>query len=239
MPIYKGSQKQKDFYKNGQYEGKIYKGSTLVFQGAYSPEEVVFESSTAGTYSVNLEKAGIYEITCVGGGGAAAMRGVYDDKGYGWSGGSGGAFVGTFSLTRGTRTVVVAKANNNTIAQTSNSQTSNPTDTAIYNSSVSGIVSVGGGGSGYYNPSAVGSAGAVPTLSITPRSTTVNRAGNVGVSGSGGVGGDAGVTVAGGASVYGGYGNGQGCVVSEYANKRSWINGTGGYVKIIYKGSRN
>lgn len=220
------------------YIDKVYKGSTLVYQGAYKANQVVFEKSTAGTYSVNLEKAGLYEITVVGGGGAAAMRGVYDDKGYGWTGGSGGAFVGTFVLERGTRTVVVGKANNNTTAQSGNSQTLNPTDTNTYPSSVSGVVSVGGGGSGHYNSSYVGAAGAAATLTMTPVSTTLNTAGNAGNSGSGGKGGGAGATINGGASVYNGYGKGQGCVVSEYANKRSWINGTAGYVKIVYKGRR-
>lgn len=220
------------------YIDKVYKGSTLVYQGAYKANQVVFEKSTAGTYSVNLEKAGLYEITVVGGGGAAAMRGVYDDKGYGWTGGSGGAFVGTFVLERGTRTVVVGKANNNTTAQSGNSQTLNPTDTKTYGSSVSGVVSVGGGGSGHYNSSYVGAAGAAATLTITPTSTTLNKAGNAGVSGSGGKGGGAGATINGGASVYNGYGKGQGCVTSEYAAKRSWINGTAGYVKIVYKGRR-
>lgn len=221
-----------------QYIDKVYKGSTLVYQGAYTANQVVFEKSTAGTYSVNLAKAGLYEITVVGGGGAAAMRGVYDDKGYGWTGGSGGAFVGTFVLERGTRTVVVGKANNNTTAQSGNTQTLNPTDTKTYGSSVSGVVSVGGGGSGHYSSNYVGAAGAAATLTITPTTTTVNKAGNAGNSGSGGSGGGNGATINGGASVYNGYGKGQGCVVSEYATKRSWINGTAGYVKIVYKGRR-
>lgn len=220
------------------YIDKVYKGSTLVYQGAYKANQVVFEKATAGTYSVNLEKAGLYEITVVGGGGAAAMRGQYDDKGYGWTGGSGGAFVGTFVLERGTRTVVVGKANNNTTAQSGNTQTLNPTDTRTYPSSVSGVVSVGGGGSGHYSSNYVGAAGAAANLTMTPTSTTLNKAGNAGVSGSGGKGGGAGATINGGASVYNGYGKGQGCVVSEYAAKRSWINGTGGYVKIVYKGRR-
>lgn len=239
MPIYKGSQKIKDIVIAGRHIDKVYKGSTLVYQGAYKANQVVFEKSTAGTYSVNLEKAGLYEITVVGGGGAAAMLGVYDDRGYGWAGGSGGAFVGTFVLERGTRTVVVGKANNNTTAQTANSQTSNPTDTKTYGSSVSGVVSVGGGGSGHYNSNYVGAAGSAPTFTIQPTSTTLNRAGNAGASGSGGKGSAAPATINGGASVYNGYGKGQGCKTSEYASNRSWINGTGGYVKIVYKGSRN
>lgn len=238
MPIYLGNKKIKDIRINNQYIDKVYKGSTLVYHGAYTTNQTVFEKTAAGTYSVKLEKTGLYEITVVGGGGAAAMRGVYDDKGYGWSGGSGGAFVGTFVLERGTYSAVVGKANNNTTAQSGNSQTLNPTDTKTYGSSVSGVVSVGGGGSGHYNSSYVGAAGAAATLSKTPVSTTLNSAGKPGNSGSGGKGSAAAKQVDGGASVYNGYGKGQGCKTSEYASKRSWINGTAGYVKIVYKGRR-
>jgi hypothetical protein len=216
----------------------IYKGSTLVYNKNYE-SSTIFESSTGGTYSVQIPATGVYEITVVGGGGAAAMRGVYDDKGYGWSGGSGGAFVGSILIPKGTYTVTVGKANNNTTAQSGNSQTLNPTDTGTYGSSIAGVVSVGGGGSGHYNSSYVGAAGAAPTFTIQPLASVVNQAGNAGASGSGGKGSAAAAVINGGGSVWGGYGKGQGCATSEYASKRYWINGTSGYVKIVYKGSGN
>lgn len=194
--------------------------------------ETIFESSTGGSYSVNIPAQGRYEITCVGGGGAAAMRGVYDDKGYGWGGGSGGAFKGIFELNAGSYTVVVGSANNNTTAQSGNTQTLNPTDTTTHDSYVQGVVTCGGGGSGHYNTSYVGEAGAAPTFSIMPESTTINSAGNAGLYNSGGKGSAAAAVCAGGASVYLDYGRGQGCRTSEYASKRSWINGTNGYVRI-------
>lgn len=197
-----------------------------------SAPETIFESSTGGSYTVNLEATGNYEITCVGGGGAAAMRGVYDDKGYGWGGGSGGAFKGIFELNAGSYTVVVGSANNNTTAQSGNTQTLNPTDTTTHDSYVQGVVTCGGGGSGHYNTNYVGAAGAAPVFSIMPESTTINSAGNAGLYNSGGKGSAAAATCAGGASVYLEYGRGQGCRTSEYASKRSWINGTNGYVRI-------
>jgi hypothetical protein len=191
----------------------------------------LLDTSTAGTYSVKVPTDTVARITLVGGGGAAAMRGVYDDRGYGWGGGSGGAFSGTFNLTAGTYSVTVGSANNNTTSQTSNSQTSNPTDTSTHDSYVTGVVRVGGGGSGHYNTSYVGAAGASATFTIQPLTTTLNKTGNAGASGSGGKGSAAAATINGGASVFSWYGKGQGCKTSEYSSKRSWINGSNGYVK--------
>lgn len=194
--------------------------------------ETVFESSTGGSYTVNLEATGKYEITCVGGGGAAAMRGVYDDKGYGWGGGSGGVYKGIFNLAAGSYNVIVGAANNNTKAQSGNTQTLNPSDTTTHDSSISGVLTCGGGGAAHYNTSYVGAAGAAPVFYIMPESTTLNSAGRAGSYNSGGKGSAAAATCAGGASVYLDYGRGQGCKTSEYAAKRSWINGTNGYVRI-------
>ena len=198
----------------------------------FGNNSILFENSTPGTYTVNIPFTGDYEVTCVGAGGPAAMRGVYDDKGYGWGGGSGGAFKGVFTLAAGSYTVVVGSANNNTTAQSGNTQTLNPSDTTTHDSSIDGVVVCGGGGAGHYNTNYVGAAGAAPVLSLVPVSTVLNTAGNVGVYNSGGKGSAAAAVCAGGTSVYLDYGRGQGCKTSEYAAKRSWINGTNGYVRI-------
>lgn len=201
--------------------------------GSVEAEEsttVVFESDVAGDHSISLE-AGTYKVTATGAGGPAAMKGVYDDRGYLWTGGGGAAFIGTFNLTGGVYTITVGKIVNNTTAQTSNTQTSNPTDTTIYNTVISNVVTVGSGGPALAD-NYVGAGGVAPTLSATPLTTILNQAGNSGVSGSGGKGSSANYTANGGASLYKGYGIGQGGSVSEYASKRYWIDGTGGYVKI-------
>lgn len=174
--------------------------------------------------------SGDYRITLVGGGGAAAMKGVYDDKGYAWSGGSGGVFDGIITIPNGTYNVNIGRANNNTTAQSGNSQTLNPSDTSLHNSSITGVLTVGGGGSG--TTSGVGAAGEAPTFTIRPKTTILSRAGNAGVYVTGGKGGAAAAIAEGGASVYNGYGKGQGAATSEYANKRYWINGSGGFVQV-------
>ena len=192
----------------------------------------IFETEVGGTYTVSIPPAEKCRITLVGGGGAAAIRGVYDDKGYGWGGGSGGAMVAEFVVPPGDYEVVVGTANNNAQSQGGNSTTRNPLDATTHDSYITGIARVGGGGSGHYNPSYVGAAGAAPTYEIEPLTVMLASEGNVGKYNSGGKGSAGAATCAGGASVYWGYGTGQGCKTSEYANKRSWINGSAGFCRI-------
>lgn len=206
----------------------------LLWGCPYTEGQVVYESTTAGTEVFKLGATGIYKIECVGGSGAAAMRGVYDDRGYGWTGGSGGAFVGTMVMTKGKYDITVGKANTNTKGQGGNSNTMNPDDLTLYPSIISGILECGGGGSGHYNSSYVGAAGAAPIFYKDPLTIELNTAGNAGAYGSGGKGSGANWTHQGGASVYEGYGKGQGCSTSEYASRRYWIAGTGGIVRITY-----
>ncbi len=210
----------------------LWKNKLLPRIEPYDKAQTIFETSIANTYNLNIEVSGVYEVTLVGGGGAAAMKGVYDDRGYGWSGGSGGAFSGTFALNAGTYEVVVASANNNTAGQGGNTNTMNPSDTSTHDSIIAGVLSVGGGGSG--TTSGVGAAGASATFTLEPLKTSLNTSGNAGAYGSGGKGSGANWTHNGGASVYEGYGKGQGCSTSEYANRRYWIAGTGGYIKVVY-----
>lgn len=232
---YSGSDEIKRIYHENTKVYHIYKGAQRVWRDRkFDKEQIIFESSSATTTSIDLDN-GIYDIVCVGGGGAAAMRGVYDDRGYGWGGGSGGAFVGRVSLPAGTYTITVGSANNNTKPQGGNTNTLNPDDMTTHDSSISDVVICGGGGSGHYSPNYVGAAGAAPIIDDSIIiSTTLNSAGNAGNYNSGGKGSAAPAVCAGGASVYNDYGRGQGCRTSEYAFNRSWINGSNGYVKIVY-----
>lgn len=232
--LYIGSTLVHHIYNEDDKIYHIYKGSQEIWRDRrFNKGETVFEKQIGGIYTVELD-SGLYDVICVGGGGAAAMRGVYDDKGYGWSGGSGSAFVGRFSLNHGVYTIVVGSANNNTKPQGGNTNTLNPDDMTTHDSSISGVVTCGGGGSGHYNPNYVGAAGASPVLSLSPVLTTLNTAGNTGNYASGGKGSSAGPRIYGGASVYAGFGEGQGCRPSEYSSGRRWFDGTSGYVKIVY-----
>lgn len=71
------------------------------------PEGVVkFESSTPGTYNIDIEKDGLYEIICVGGGGGGVRwrAGSWDDKA---GGGSGGYSNLTQNLTKNSYNIAV------------------------------------------------------------------------------------------------------------------------------------
>ena len=200
----------------------------------YVNGELLFETSIAGNYSINLYKDIQAKVYIVGGGGAAAMRGVYDDRGYGWGGGSGGAFIGVFELKQGDYNIVVGKANNNTTVQSGNSQTSDSPDKNTYGSKISEVVEVGGGGAATINN--VGAGGDNATLYLVPVSTEINTKGNPGTYGVGGKGSSGPGYYYGGTSVYEDYGRGQGGTTGEYASYRSWNDGTDGYVKIVIVG---
>ena len=204
----------------------------------YKEGEVIYEKDTESYDVLKLGATGIYKIECVGGSGACALRGVYDDRGYGWGGGSGGAFVGTVVMTKGKYDITVGKANANTKSQGGNTNTLNPADASLYPSIISGIVTCGGGGSGHYNSNYVGAAGAAPIFHKDPLTIELNTAGNPGKYNSGGKGSSPSAYCAGGASVYNGYGTGQGGYASEYSGGRRWVAGTAGYVKITYLGRR-
>lgn len=202
----------------------------------YEENDVIFETSIAGNYSINLYKDIQAKVYIVGAGGAAAMRGVYDDRGYGWGGGSGGGYIGVFNLKQGDYNIVVGKANNNTKVQSGNSQTSDTTDRNTYGSKISGVVEVGGGGAATI-ATGVGVGGDNATLHIVPVSTEMNTRGNPGTYGVGGKGSSGPGYYYGGASVYQDYGKGQGGTTGEYAGYRTWRNGTDGYVKIVVMGN--
>lgn len=78
---------------------RVYKGSTLIWQKTAK----IFESSTPGTYTVNLTgRAGRYRVICVGGGGGSST----------WAGGAGAYIDITFIAKNianqgGTFTIVV------------------------------------------------------------------------------------------------------------------------------------
>lgn len=201
----------------------------------YTKGDVLFESSEPQITAYDILSNAIYEVEVVAGGGPAAMQGVYDDRGYLATGGSGSAFVGVFRIENGLRNITVGKTANNTTPQTSNTQTSNPTDTTKYGSIIEGVVETFGGGAAAVRTTP-GAAGETPVLYKEAIETTLSSEGNPGTYGSGGVGSGANFTANGGASVYKGYGAGQGGSTSEYAARRYWINGTDGYVKITYMG---
>lgn len=181
----------------------------------YDIDEVVFESSTARTYSVDLAANGKYEVICIAGGGGGKQYRI-SDKRYDYGGGSGSGFDCVLQLTSGTYNIVVGSAGSKNSYQTSKAQAGSGGNSQF------GTSYTYGGGGGKYN--AVGPKGAAPSITYTIVSTTFNKAGNNGTS-------DINSTAAGGASVYDNTATGYG------AGGRSNQNGYAGYVKIIYKGT--
>lgn len=216
MPIHNGSQKLKDIYIGGTKIKEIYNGSTLVYTGSqYDVDEVVFESSTAGTYSLELLETGKYEVYCVGGGGGGnTYSSGIPPRFFSSGGGSGGGFIGVINIVKSSYSIIVGNLGSRSTSQQAGGTGGSSTIGSLI------ICSGGiGGRSNGFTP--IGGSGGTVTLNTTPVNVTLNSSGNTG-------GGNTGTgTVLGGASLYNGYGKGGD---SNSNNARA------GYVKIIYKG---
>lgn len=144
----------KEVYHGSTKIGEIYHGSTLVYQSSkYDIDEVVYESSTAGTVSFNLLEKGKYEVYCIAGGGGRSVT-----KNFRFGGGSGSGFIGIIEMTKGTLSLVVGNGGG--------------FEEAGGNSTIGEYVTAYGAN--------VLQGGATPSIIATIISTTLNTAGNHG-----------------------------------------------------------
>ena len=216
--LYKGSNKIGQVYKGNTKIGQIYKGNTLIWSSdPYDIDEIVFESSTAGTYPVNIAGDGLYEVYCIGGGGGVAvdMYTMLTKRRFcSAGGGSGSGFIGILQISSNNYTIIVGSGGSSGMREWGSAGT---------NSSISNIITSYAGNGGRANPSSLhsGTGGAIPNIYVPIISYTLNTTGK-----SGGTSFN-GTSTTGGASVYNGYGAGSGNI--SYS-------GTSGYVKIVYKG---
>ena len=174
----------------------------------YTPDQVLLETSTPGTFNFYLDANANYQIICVGaGGGGSSSRS--DDAGTGACGGSGGYSNQIVTLSAGTYAVSVGAGGQPAISWKGYAPGSNGGDTYI-------ATVIGGGGSGgvsnYNGGYAKGGQGG--------SGTTQN----------GNNGGGESTTYT--ASVYGDYGKGGWGYGDDRLNA---VAGTSGYIKIVFK----
>lgn len=180
---------------------RIYKGSQLIW--GYDPSEIIFQSSTPGTYTVDILTSGYYNVAVVGGGSGGAY--VYSSKFSDGraSGGSGAGFVGIVYLTAGNHTIKVGAGGSGKAYET-NGQTS-ATSTAGGQSAIDSIIVAGGGGSakaGIHGATqTAGSGGTLSYDSSKVQSYSLAKNGNAGTT-------IYNSNITGGASVYSNYGKG-------------------------------
>lgn len=202
---------------------RVYKGSTLVY--GYGINEVLFESSTAGTSTVNIEHSGYYELTVIGGGsgGAFEYSAKYADGAAG--GGSGGGLIGVAYLQAGTYSVTVGSGGAGAWDNNSREYISASAGGA---SKFGSIVTANGGTAAtarYNNGSqTAGQGGTVSYTASAFRSISLNKQGNAGATATNA---STSATYSGGESVYGGYGAGG---KAQYGG--AYAGGTG-YVKVV------
>ena len=178
-----------------------YKGTQLIW--GYDPSEAIFQSTTPGTYTVDIEISAYFNVTAVGGGSGGAY--VYSSKFSDGraSGGSGAAFVGVVYLEAGTYTVKVG-AGGAGKAYESNGQSS-ATSTAGGASTIGSLITAGGGGAakaGIHGAAQTAGAGGTLTYdSSKVQSYSVATNGKAGTT-------KYDSNIAGAASAYSGYGKG-------------------------------
>ena len=100
--LYKGSTKIGSFQLGSTKIGKLYKGSTLVYESKLPAGQVIFESSTAGTYTVTIPKTQKYYIDLVGGGGGGHV--IMSDH---YTGGSAAYIKGETRLEKGDYVLII------------------------------------------------------------------------------------------------------------------------------------
>lgn len=212
----------------------------------YTDNQVVFEKSVAGTYSVNIEAAGQYEIIAVGGGGGCGQMALGSTQytiAVSASGGSGAVVQGVFRLSAGTISVTVgALGISATIATAGTAASTDGTATTV-----GSICSVGGGGAGkagWGNPVVQqgGAAGTVISYNSSALvSSTIISNGSAGTFNRWYTGNrDGTISTSVVQSPYPPYGSGSaGSATTRYSGGASFTNsaGSAGYVKIVYKGT--
>lgn len=188
----------------------------------YEEEQILFESATPGTYTLEIAQNGIYEVSCIAGGGGGScyyITGMMAHQGS-CGGASGSGFQCCLELKKGSYQIVVGSGG----AGAAISGSDMPASGNGGNSSFGTCISYGGTGVNACTAYtvAVSTGGSTPLIPYTKKSQTFVKAGN-------GTTGVKGYSASGGAAVYGTYGKGGD--VGTHAG----YNGNSGYVKVIYK----
>lgn len=192
-------------------------------QKYYNDGQTIYESASGGaSTTLNLYTSGRYQVICIGGGGGAAEK--FNRPWHNTaSGGSGSGFDCVFQLGKGNYAVQVGNGGTGIYSTTNPGKVGDGGNSRFGNSYAYG----GGGGTSNNSTSLIaGAAGATPKLSYTVISSTLNRAGNPGT-----ISTDTYNPATGGASIYGSYGKGGDCRKNALV-----VNGTAGYVKVIFLG---
>lgn len=197
-------------------------------QKYYNDGQIMYESASGGaSTTLNLQTSGRYQVICIGGGGGAFQRHTNFLNNMA-AGGSGAGFNCVFQLVKGNYVVNVGNGGAGIYSVPGGGQPSVGKATDGGNSRFGDSYAYGGGG-GAVAPNSVitaGAGGATPKLSYSVISSTLNQAGNQGMTSTTKY-----TPAPGGAPLYGSYGKGGDAVTDA-----SKVNGTAGYVKVIFLG---
>lgn len=211
--------------KIGRKIARIYKGSTLVY--GYGINEVIFEQSAAGDYSLDIKVDGYYQLWLVGGGGGGAFNSS-GNSGSSAAGNSGGYVNVKAYLKKGSYTITVGAGGNASGGIDANAWGGNGSSSIIKLNDNTLVLAGGGTGNhvwwrdGYAYNEVISTPNEINSDNFTLTETIENQVGNAG-----GLGGN-GSSPTGGASRYGDYGKG-----GNVYNRNSADAGGNGYVKVV------
>ena len=212
-----GNSSVKNIYWGNTPVKEVWYGSNKIWSNCpYTPDQVLFESSTPGTYSLNILTDGVYEVYCIAGGSGGTTIHLLQR----WptaSGASGSGYIGNLKITQNIYQIVVGSGS-------SGKYNINEKVSDAGNSSVSNVVASYGGKGGAWDPQTKAIGGDIPSIYVQEMSFTLKQRGNDGITA------NKGGSYSGGASLYNGYGKGGDVYTNHYAN-----DGANGYVKIIFK----
>lgn len=186
----------------------------------YKKDDILFESSTPGTYDLEASGRIVCLVYCIGGGAGGASGSRLSNAGAA-SGGSGSGFIGEIVLNGGHIPITVGSAG----GFAKNGQAGSGGDTSI------GDLLISPAGKGAYareGSYSIGIGGAFPIINTQIVSTTLNTKGNNGSGGSGS--GDAFYYTE---AVF--EDHGKGGWARKNPSSVTGGSGTPGYVKIIFK----
>ena len=205
----------------------------------------IFESASAGTYSVEIPVKGKYHVVAVGAGGGSALQCAFSGTAYVQvvAGGSGGCIQGDFELDAGTYTAVIGA-----LGASSYGNVQVVSGSAGSNTSFGDVVTATAGNGGYIKfqapPTMIGGAGGSSSYDANRlvSGTLTQLTGKTGATDrvySTSSGRTETRSVPQTASVYGGYGAGSGGSATAGRGpsySHYFIYGTDGYLQISYAG---
>lgn len=201
----------------------------MILYCPYRKNEVLFSQSISGTYYIEVETKGMYEISVVGGGGGGTGT-ISSNSSASSAGASGSGFVGVIKLEKGVYSITVG-AGGVGKSQLDATLYGGVGETSSFLLNDTALISSPGGGGGHSwwrSGASYATPGVLPTINTDVMSVSINAQGVTGaIMSNPGYGGS---------SVLEGTTYGKGGDAHRNGSYTTAYSGNDGYVQIVFKG---